>query len=308
MKPPPFTWHAPTTVDEAVATLAQLDGHGKVLAGGQSLIPLLNMRLAAPEHLVDINRIAELDTVTVDQDGVTVGAGVRHVTLEHHAAVEQACPLLRQALRHVAHPVIRTRGTVCGSIAHADPAGELTAVLALLDGTVHSARDGHDPIVRGPDTFFVAPLEAALAADELVTSVTFPAMPRRAGSAFVEFARRHGDYALCGIGAVVTLDDDGDIATARVGAISVSPTPLAVDCTPALHGRPVTDQTALDAAGALVDDASAPEADLHAGVAYRRRLTRVLTVRALTQAAEHAARRAASATDHRDADQEPGDG
>jgi carbon-monoxide dehydrogenase medium subunit len=296
MKPPPFAYHAPTTVDEALATLHDLGDEAKVLAGGQSLIPLLNMRLAAPANLVDINRIAALDHIAVDDDAVTVGAAVRHATLERHEDADRAVPLLRQALRLVAHPVIRNRGTTCGSIAHADPAGEMTAVLAVLGGTVRIARHGGAPRDVSPADFFVAPLESSLEPGELVESVRFPRMPAAGGSAFVEIARRHGDYALCGVAATVTLDGDGAVSTARVGAISIHPTPLVVDCTDALAGS-VPDDEALAAAATLVDEASRPEADIHATVAYRRHLARVLTTRALRQAATHARERAASTPD-----------
>ncbi len=297
MKPPPFTYHAPASPDEALEVLADLGDDGKVLAGGQSLIPLLNMRLAAPAHLVDISRIAALDHVDVTDDAVTVGAAVRHTTLEHHGAAGDALPLLRQALRHVAHPVIRNRGTVCGSIAHADPAGELTAVLALLGGTVRVARYGADDRDVEASDFFVAPLESNLRAGDLVTSVRFPRTAPGTGSAFVELSRRHGDYALCGIAATVALDDDGAVARARVGAISIHPTPLVVDCTDALSGRP-PDPDASAAAGDLVDAASDPAPDLHATVAYRRQLTRVLTGRAIAAAAAHAAERRGNGGPH----------
>lgn len=291
MKPPPFAYHAPTSIDEALDVLDTCGDGGKVLAGGQSLIPLLNMRLASPANLVDINRIAELDHIDVDGDGVTVGACARHAAVERHEAAYEAVPLLRQALRLVAHPVIRNRGTACGSIAHADPAGELTAVLALLGGTVRVEHRGRGRREVDADAFFVAPLESSLEPGDLVTSTHFPRQPPGCGSAFVEIARRHGDYALCGIGATVSLDDDGAVAGARVGAISIHPTPLVVDCGAALAGT-TTDDAALDAAAELVDAASEPQADLHATVAYRRQLTRVLTARALRQAAAHARQRA----------------
>jgi carbon-monoxide dehydrogenase medium subunit len=287
MKPPPFAYHAPETVDEALDDLAGLGDDGKVLAGGQSLIPLLNMRLAAPAALVDINGVAGLDRIDV-AEAVTVAATVRHTALERHARALAACPLLGQALRHVAHPVVRNRGTVCGSIAHADPAGELTAVLAVLKGTVRVERAGATPREIAADEFFVAPLESALTPGDLVTAVSFPRMRPDAGSAFVEIARRHGDYALCGIAAVVELDGQGAVSAARVGAISIHPTPLVVDCGEVLTGRPPDDADALRAAGELVDAASAPGGDLHADVAYRRQLTRVLTARALSAAADHA--------------------
>jgi carbon-monoxide dehydrogenase medium subunit len=295
MKPPPFAYRAPASVDEALSDLSDLGEDGKVLAGGQSLIPLLNMRLAAPAALVDINGVAGLDGIAVDDLAVTVGATARHAALERHSGAAAACPLLRQALRLVAHPVIRNRGTVCGSIAHADPAGELTAVLAVLGGTVHVERAGSSPRDLGAGAFFVAPLESALAPDDLVTAVTFPRMGERAGSAFVELARRHGDYALCGIAAVVELAEDGTVSGARVGAISIHPTPLVVDCREVLAGR-VPDDRALGAAGELVDASSEPSADLHATVAYRRHLTRVLTTRALAFAVDNAHTRAQEAT------------
>lgn len=306
MKPPPFSYHAPTTTDEALSVLAELGHDGKVLAGGQSLIPLLNMRLAAPKALVDINRIADLRAITVEDGAVMVGAGARHADLEHHEGAAAAAPLLRQALQLVAHPVIRNRGTVCGSIAHADPSGEMTAVLALLGGTVHVQH--HDDAARdiAADEFFLAPLESCLSPGDLATAVTFPAMAAGSGSAFVEIARRHGDYALCGIGAVVEADADDIITRARIGAISINATPLVVDCSDPLAGRSLDEiaqtdeqhtehrigQAGVDGpladAGGLVDEAAEPEADLHATVAYRRRLTRVLTGRALRAAAAHA--------------------
>lgn len=301
MKPPPFDYHAPTAVDEALAILHELGDDAKVLAGGQSLIPLLNMRLAAPANLVDINRIAELDDIAVDEGGVTVGAGARHATVERHEAAHGAVPLLRQALRLVAHPVIRNRGTTCGSIAHADPAGEMTAVIALLGGTVRVARHGTPARDVAASDFFVAPLESSLVPGELVTSAWFPRQPAGSGSAFVEIARRHGDYALCGIGATVELAADGSAAAARVGAISIHPTPLVVDCADAVVGSAV-DDAALEAAAELVDATSEPEADLHATVMYRRHLTRTLTVRALRAATAHARDRASEPSTGEDHD------
>lgn len=229
MKPPPFAYHAPASVSDALATLAEVGTDGKVLAGGQSLIPLLNMRLAAPAHLVDITRIPELRQVSVDEAGVTVGAAVRQADVERDGAAHEACPLLRQALRLVAHPVIRNRGTVCGSLAHADPASELPAALALLGGTVRVEAAGRDPRDVPAAAFFLGPLEPALEPGELVTAAAFPRLPATAGTAFVEVARRHGDYALCGVAARVDVDADGRVAAARVATVSVAPTPLVLD-------------------------------------------------------------------------------
>ena len=290
MKPSPFAYSAPESLDEALAVLADVGGDGKVLAGGQSLLPILNMRLAAPGHVVDINRVAGLSYVTVEGDAVRVGALARHAEVEHDQAAYDALPLLRQALRLVAHPVIRNRGTTVGSLAHADPSGEMTAVLALTGGTVTAARVGSTREVAAAD-FFLGPLESCLEAGELAVSARFPMFPARSGSTFVEVARRHGDYAVCGVAAVVTLDAAGAVVSARAAYISVAPTPLVLDLTEAVTGRAVRDLRDVDwmSAGELAAAQVDPEADIHATAAYRRHLARVLTGRALAEAAGRAA-------------------
>ena len=286
MKPSPFAWSAPSSLDEALATLAEVRGDGKVLAGGQSLLPLLSMRLAAPAHLVDINRLAELAYVRAGGDGVRVGALARHTQVERDEPAYDVQPLLRQALQLVAHPVIRNRGTTVGSIAHADPSGEMTAVLALTGGTVHVASASGRRDVAAAD-FFAGPLESSLRPGELAEAVTFPAFPPGSGSTFVEVARRHGDYAVCGLAAVVTLSD-GVVSAARAAYISVSPTPLVLDLTDAVGGAEPADAD-WAATGQLAADQAEPEADIHATAAYRRHLVRVLTARALAEAAGRAA-------------------
>jgi len=272
MKPAPFSWHGPRSVDEATAVLAQVGSDGKVLAGGQSLIPVLAMRLAEPAHLVDINAVADLDAVTVTPDGVRVGALVRHAALERDRAASAAQPLLRQALALVAHPTIRNRGTTVGSLAHADPSGEMTSVLALLGGTITARSAGGSREIRA-DEFFLGPLESALEPDELATAAFFPAAPAGSGSAFVEISRRHGDYALCGVGAVATLDTGGALTALRCSYLSVSDTPLVLDLTDAWQ---TGQQEAAQAARLAVD----PAPDIHATAEYRRKLAGVLTVRA----------------------------
>jgi carbon-monoxide dehydrogenase medium subunit len=284
VKPPPFGYHAPGTLAEALDALAAAPG-GKVLAGGQSLIPLLNMRLAAPSDLVDINRIAGLDTLRVEDGGVRVGALARHARVERSAEAAAAQPLLGQALRHVAHPVIRNRGTVVGSLAHADPAAELPAVLAVLGGTVEAVSAAGRRTIPAA-AFFAGPLEPALAPGELAVAAFFPAAPPRTGTAFTETARRHGDYALAGVAAVVTLGGDGRVAAARAGYLGVAATPLVFDLTGA--AGPDGDWAA---AAAHVRDRIDPEPDIHAGADYRRHLTGVLTERALREAASRASLR-----------------
>ncbi|MEP6560476.1 MAG: FAD binding domain-containing protein [Nakamurella sp.] len=282
MKPAPFVWHGPESVQQALALLAEFGADGKVLAGGQSLVPVLAMRLAEPAHLVDINRISELDFVTSAPAGVIVGALARHSTVEHDAAAGAVQPLLTQALKLVAHPTIRNRGTTVGSLAHADPAGEMTAVLALCGGTI-TARSARGQRTIPAADFFRGPLESDLRPDELAVEAFFPALPTGAGSSFVEIARRHGDYALCGVAAVVELDGSGSVLSLRCGYLSVTEKPLVLDLTAAWRSA---ESDAAEQARKAID----PQSDLHASADYRRQLAGVLTVRAARQAvsvAEH---------------------
>lgn len=276
MKPAPFRWHGPRSVDEAVAILAQVGTEGKVLAGGQSLVPVLAMRLAEPAHLVDINRVDGLDSITVDETGVRIGALVRHAQLERHDGAAAVQPLIRQGLLNVAHPTIRNRGTTVGSLAHADPSGEMTSVLALTGGSV-TARSARGERTIDAGEFFLGPLESCLEADELAVSAFFPALPADSGTAFVEIARRHGDYAMCGVGSVVTLTD-GEVTAVRCSYLSVSDTPLVVDLTQAyLSG---------DLAAAARDSVD-PTGDIHASADYRRHLAGVMTVRSVGRALDN---------------------
>jgi carbon-monoxide dehydrogenase medium subunit len=281
VKPSAFAYSAPGSLEEALDVLAAEGGDAKVLAGGQSLLPILNMRLAAPAVVVDINRLTDLAYVRIEPDAVVVGALARHADVEHDADARDALPLLRQALRLVAHPVIRNRGTTVGSLAHADPSGEMTAVLALTGGSVTAAsRDGEREVAAAD--FFAGPLESSLRAGELAVAARFPRFPEGTRTAFVEVARRHGDYAMCGVGVAVAVQD-GTVSSATAAFISMAPTPLVVDLTDAVGGRSAAggDWTA---AGDLVRDVVDPEADIHATVDYRRHLAGVLTVRALAAA------------------------
>lgn len=286
MKPSPFTYHRPSSVEEAVETLASLGEDGKVLAGGQSLVPLMSMRLAAPGHLVDINHLPDLGTIEVGEHGVRVGALARHSEVERHEGAHAAVPLLRQALRLVAHPTIRNRGTTVGSLVHADPAAEMPAVLVLLDGSVDLRSTTGTRRVAAAD-FFVGPMQSALRTGELAVSASFPAPAPGSGSSFVELSRRHGDYAMCGVAALVTTDADDALTSARVALVSVGPGPVLVDATPAITGSGgAVDEAALRD---LVDELIDPEADIHASAEYRRHLAHVLTRRALDEARAAAA-------------------
>jgi CO/xanthine dehydrogenase FAD-binding subunit len=282
VKPAPFAYHAPSTVDEAVDLLAALGDGAKVLAGGQSLIPLLNMRLAGPDHLVDISRIDDLARIGIGDGRVRFGAAVTHERLRRHEAAASAQPLLARALGWVAHPVIRNRGTSVGSIVHADPAAELPAVLAVLDGTltVRSRRGSRtiaaDAIVRGP-------LESDVAPDEVAVEASVGVAGAATGSAFLELARRHGDYALAGVCIVADLADDGTIASARASFIGVGTGTRVLDLAETLAGQ---HPGALDVRG-VVDRTVAfvdPESDIHADAGYRRHLAGVLAGRAAASA------------------------
>lgn len=286
MKPAPFEYVRPTSRSGVIAALAEAGADGKVLAGGQSLIPLLSMRLASPKVLVDINQVAEFADLKITPTHVEIGATVRHEELFRSSEVRRAVPLLAQALAYVAHPVIRNRGTSVGSIAHADPSGELTSVLALLDGVVTlEGRHGTRQVV-GSD-FFVGPLESAITPGEVATQVSFPVLPQKMGTACVEVARRHGDYALVGVSAAVLLGDGPEISRARLSLFSVGPTPIVIDVTEILQGGRATEiqwRTAARQVASSVD----PESDIHATGEYRRELVEVLTAKCLKMAYENA--------------------
>ncbi|KQV67813.1 molybdopterin dehydrogenase [Nocardioides sp. Root122] len=278
MKPAPFAYLRPSTLEEALAALAGEQG-AKVLAGGQSLVPLLSMRLAAPSMLVDINALPGLGDVTCDASGVRVGALARHAEVLASVAAAEVQPLLAMALSHVAHPTIRNRGTTVGSLVHADAAAEMPMVLQLLGGSVDVAS------VRGRRTIpaaelFAGPLESTLAHDEIAVEASFPALPAGAGVAFQEIARRHGDYALVGVAALVETDGD-DVTRVRLGFVSVSDVPVVVDVTDA-----VRDPAGDPAARALAE--LEPADDIHATAAYRAHLVKVLVPKVLAAATDHA--------------------
>ncbi len=288
MKPPPFAYHAPDSVEEVLATLADAGDGAKLLAGGQSLVPLLNLRLAAPSAIVDLARVASLDAVEVGPSDVRVQAMVTHEHLRRHAAAAAAVPLLPRALALVAHPAIRNRGTTVGSIVHADPAGELPAVLVLLGGTVElrSAARGAREVAAGD--FLQGPLDAAIEPDELAVAVRFPRPPARTGLQVLELARRHGDYALAGVAVRVTVDEDRRVTDAATVAFGVGGTPCHVGLAEVLGGRPADALVTADAV-TLVRERIRPGDDVHASASYRTHLVGVLLHRALVAAGREAA-------------------
>lgn len=278
MKPGPFVHHAPRSVEEAVAVLAEVGHDGKVLAGGQSLVPVLNMRLASPGHLVDVNLVTGLGTVEVSDDAVRVGALVRHAGLERHEGAFAANPLLRQALRYVAHPAIRNRGTTVGSIAHADPAGEMPSVAVLTDAVVEAVSVRGRREIRAAD-FFEGPLETTLEHDELVEAVRFGRFAPGTRTGFTESARRHGDYALAGVAVAVEVAG-GTVRSARAAFVSVTPVPTVLDLSPVLAGLALGTPVPAEVDD-LVRGHVEPEDDIHATAGYRRMLAAELTRRVL---------------------------
>ncbi|MEB2286306.1 MAG: molybdopterin dehydrogenase [Polyangiaceae bacterium UTPRO1] len=284
MKPPIFDYATPASVAEAIALLARYEGEAKLLSGGQSLVPLLNMRLARPAVLVDLARIAALDWVRVADGVVAIGAMTRQRTVELAPEVQERHPLLHAGLQLIAHPQNRNQGTIGGSLAHADPAAELPALAVALDASFEAAGPEGTRTVAAAD-FFLTYLTTALAATEILTSVRFPMLPARTGWAIQEVARRHGDFALAGVVAVVGLALSGAISRARVVLYGVGATPVRAAAAERLLEGHVADAALLASASAqAAADLEEPLTDVHASADYRRDLARVLVGRALAEA------------------------
>lgn len=284
MKPAPFQYYAPRSLEEALALLAEHGYDAKPLAGGQSLVPAMNFRLAQPAVLVDLNRLSELAGITADgQGGLRIGAMTRQRAVERNPLVAQQAPLLAETLPYIAHPQIRNRGTLGGSLAHNDPAAELPAVAVTLDAQMRVRKQGGERVVPASD-FFLGIFTTALEPDELLVEIVFPALPSQTGVAFEEMARRHGDYALVGCAARVTLADNGTVTDARLVFLSVGDGPVqAVSAVKALLGQRPTLDTIRAASEAVGQDIDSPS-DIHASSDFRRHLARVLARRALTRA------------------------
>jgi aerobic carbon-monoxide dehydrogenase medium subunit len=284
MKPAPFQYHAPTTIDEAVRTLAEVVGEdGRVLAGGQSLVPIMAFRLARPGHLVDINGVATLRRLAVDGDRLSIGACVRHAAFHKPVVDGPLGRLLATVVRHIAHYPIRTRGTFCGSIAHADPASEWCAVAAALDADMIARRAGGTRTIPAQD-FFRGIMTTALDEDEILVEVRLPILPADTRFGFYEFNRRAGDFALA-MALVTYRVEDGVISAARVAVGGVESQPRRIaQAEQVLAGRP-PGRAAFEAAAAAVAAAVDPLDDATTSASYRRDLAQTVTRRALEQAA-----------------------
>jgi carbon-monoxide dehydrogenase medium subunit len=283
VKPAPFRYIAAHSLDEALAQKAEHGDEARFLAGGQSLVPAMNFRLAQPAVLIDLNAVAELDYVQRD-DRLHIGALTRHRRLE----LARAHPLLDEAMPHVGHWQIRTRGTIGGNLAHADPASELPAVMLAVQARIQVRSARSDRRIAAAD-FFTGPLATVLHEDEMLAEVTVPPLPPRTGTCFMEIARRRGDYAMMGVAAVVTLAEDGRCAAARLAYLSAGPTPMpAPKAAASLVGHRL-DEAVLAEAAALAQGEIDPCGSVQATPAYQRHLAGVLTRRAVRAAAGRAA-------------------
>jgi carbon-monoxide dehydrogenase medium subunit len=284
MKPAPFEYHRPESVDEALTLLAEHGYDAKLLAGGQSLVPAMNFRMATPAVLIDLNRIPGLDGIARADGGLRIGAMARQRAAERSGLVAAHAPLLAETLPYVAHAQIRNRGTIGGSIAHADPAAEMPAVMLALDARFHLRGPGGARVVAAGD-FFTGLFGTALEAEEMLVEVEIPSAAPRTGWAFDEVSRRHGDYALAGLAAVVQVDDAGRCTAARISLLSVGDGPvLAAEASAALVGQAPTEDAIRAAAEAAAQRDVDPPGDIHATPAYRRQLVEVLVRRVLPRA------------------------
>lgn len=284
MKPAAFEYKSPTSLQEAIGFLQAADGNAKLISGGQSLMPMLAFRLAAPDILVDLKHVPDLASIAVDAAGVRLGAKVRWCDIAADARLASAHPLLAEAIRHVAHYQVRNRGTVGGSLAHADPAAEMPGIALTCDAQMTVVGPNGMRTVPASQ-FFTGLLETALAPDEVLTEISLPAWPAGRRWAFREFARRKGDFAMAGVALFYDCDAAGAATNVHIGAIGIADTPIRLVAAEwAVAGKALSEEVigaAVSAARAEID----PPADIHAPAAYRRGLLGTLLTRALAEAA-----------------------
>jgi len=283
MKPPVFKYVRVDSIGGALSALAENRGEAKILAGGQSLVPMLNFRIASPRVLVDINPVKELDYIRVEVGWVRIGARTRQRALDRSLDVKRKCPLLAEAVKWIGHPEIRNRGTVGGSLVHADPTAELALVAILLDSQVKIQGNGKSRTVGAAD-FFQGIMATSIAEDEILTEVSYPVAPARSGYGFRELCIRHGDFAVVAAAVQLTVGGNGRCTEARVAVAGAGPTPLRIrGAEEVLVGNNGTDEV-FDAAAARVPGEVEPFSDLQGSEAYRREMARVFVRRALDDA------------------------
>ena len=284
MKLPPFDYACPTTLPEAVQLLASHDGDAKAIAGGQSLVPMLAFRLAQPTLLVDLRKLADLRGIRISDQGVTLGAMVRWRDIEDDERLATAHPLLKAAISHVAHYQIRNRGTVGGSIAHADPAAEMPGIAMTCDAEIAVVGKSGAHVIQAAD-FFQGALTTALTTDEIILEVRLPAWPAGRRWGFQEFARRRGDFAMAAAAVFYDQDERGKARNAHVGVIGVGDRPLRLTAVEDLLNGESIDEATIAKADAATSAAVEPQDDIHASAAYRRSLVGTMVERALKSAA-----------------------
>jgi len=286
MKPAKFDYHDPTTLDEALDLMSRFGDQARPLAGGQSLVPLMNFRLLRPAHIVDLNSVNELSYLQVENGKLRIGATTRQRQLERSLEVAQRWPLLRDATAFIGHIQIRNRGTVGGSLAHAFPSAELPVAMVTLDASMLIRAQTGQRSVRA-EGFFLSYMTTALEPDELLTEIQLPALPANSGWSYQQVSRRHGDFALAGAASVVALDGNGNIAHARLTLTGTTPI-RAAEAEQSLLGEKPTEALFKNAAVHATENLE-QDSDIHAGAEYRRSACQALARRALSQAADRAA-------------------
>jgi len=283
MLPSTFDYVAPTTLDEAVQALAAGAGDAKIMAGGQSLLPMMKLRLASPGMIIDLNGIAGLDTLEESEGMLRIGALVRHADLENSDLVRDRYAIIHDAAQHIADPLIRNRGTFCGSLAHGDPAGDWATVATTLGAELHAVGP-NGAVVHGAHDFQTSMFETQLGMDQILVEARIPAPKPGQGSAYLKIERKVGDYAAAAVGVMIVLDGT-TITEASIGLTNVGPLTInATDAAATLVGKSIDDAAALEEAGRLAAEISEPSSDLRGPEEYKRDLVRVLTKRALRTA------------------------
>jgi CO/xanthine dehydrogenase FAD-binding subunit len=283
MKPSSFEYLTPRTVKETIGLLEQYGDEIKVLAGGQSLVPMLNFRVARPKYLVDINGIRELEYIREEKGELVIGALTREWAVERSPLVREKCPILPKAISFIGHLPIRTRGTIGGSLVHADPSAELPIMACVLDAKMKIAGPAGERVLKAEE-FFVTYLTSALEAAEILVEVRVPIFPAHTGWSFMELSRRHGDFAIVAVASLLTMGEKGVCQKAKIALGGVAPTPLrARVAEDFLAGKPITEALMAEA-GIKAAEAAEPESDYHASAEYRKDMARVYTVRSLKEA------------------------
>lgn len=288
MKPAPFEYHAPTSLEQALDLMSQHAGEAKILAGGQSLVPAMNFRVVQPSLLIDLNRVAELSFIREEGNVIRVGAMVRERHLEFDKSIEKRTPLLHEAVPNIAHPQIRNRGTIGGSIVHADPAAELPMLMVALSARLKAKNKSGERWMDAKD-FFAGMFTTALEPDEILVEIEIPFMPPRTGWSFMEVAPRAGDYAMMGVAALVTLDEDGKCQSAKLVYLNAGDGPLeAIEAAKSLEGE-ILNEKVIGSVSAFVGEKEInPFGNMHASAEFQRHLAKALTAKTLKTALERA--------------------